>query len=321
MVATLMTGPAFPGSTGDDPPKSSSHSAPDAASTDADAASTDADAASAGPDADPSGTRPLAGKRAIVSGAGRGIGRGIALSLAQAGADVAINDRPGNQDAEDTVADCGRFGVRSLLAAADVTDAAAVRAAFQRVVDSWGGIDLVVSNAAYSDRRLMVDQPEEEFHRTLQVSLHGAYHFVRSGAEQMISGGHGGSIVVISSPHAHNPVPGAMAYNIAKAGCDQLARTAACELAGHDIRVNLIHPGWIDTPGERKFFSEETLQEGGSKIPQGRLGTPADIGRGVVFLCDPASQYITGSTLTIDGGIQLPFHEMYRIEEAAKAST
>ena len=279
-----------------------------------------ADAASADPAANAARTRPLFGMRAIVSGAGRGIGRGIALALANAGADVAVNDRPSSDDAEKTAEDCRQLGVRSMVAAADVTDAAAVRDAIGRVVSAWDGLDIVVSNAAYSDRRLMIEQPEEEFDRTLQVSLYGAYHMVRYGAEQIIAGGRGGSIVVISSPHAHNPVPGAMAYNIAKAGCDQLGRTAACELAGHDIRVNLIHPGWIDTPGERKFFSEQTLQEGGSKIPQGRLGTPEDIGRGVVFLCDPASQYITGSTLTIDGGIQLPFHEMYRIEEAASAS-
>ena len=76
-----------------------------------------------------------------------------------------------------------------------------------------------------------------------------------------------------------------------------------------------MHPGWIDTPGERKFFSEETLREQGEKLPWGRLGRPEEIGRGVAFLCDPASEYITGSTLTIDGGIQLPWREMYRTAE------
>ena len=111
------------------------------------------------------------------------------------------------------------------------------------------------------------------------------------------------------------PIPGAMAYNMAKAANDQTAKTAACELASDNIRVNLIHPGWIDTPGERKFFEESTMQEEGKKIPMGRLGQPTDIGRGVVFLCDPLNTYITGTTLTIDGGIQLPFREMYRLEQ------
>ncbi len=91
---------------------------------------------------------------------------------------------------------------------------------------------------------------------------------------------------MISSPHAHLAIPGAMAYNMAKAAIDQMARTAAVELAHHRIRVNLVHPGWIDTPGERKFFSEQTLQEQGSLLPWGRLGRPEEIGRGVAFLCD-----------------------------------
>lgn len=131
----------------------------------------------------------------------------------------------------------------------------------------------------------------------------------------MVAAGQGGAMVVISSPHAHMAIPGAMAYNMAKAANDQMARTAACELAGDRIRVNIIHPGWTDTPGERKFFSEETLAAEGAKLPWGRLGKPEEIGRGAVFLCDPCNEYITGSTLTIDGGIQLPWREMYRINE------
>jgi glucose 1-dehydrogenase len=143
----------------------------------------------------------------------------------------------------------------------------------------------------------------------------GAFHFLRSGCQKMVDAGQGGNVVVISSPHAHMAMPGSMAYNMAKAANDQMARTAACELARDRIRVNIIHPGWTDTPGERKFFTEETLQREGAKLPFGRLGRIDEIGRGVVFLCDPGSEYITGSTITIDGGIQLPWREMYRVEE------
>ncbi len=178
-----------------------------------------------------------------------------------------------------------------------------------------GGIDIVVSNAAYSDRHLMLESDLNEVRKTIDISMWGAFYMVRFGAEKMVAAGKGGNMVVISSPHAHMPMPGAMAYNMAKAANDQTAKTAACELAMHGIRVNLIHPGWIDTPGERKFFEEETLIEEGKKIPMGRLGKTSEIGRGVVFLCSPESGYITGSTLTIDGGIQLPFREMYRIEQ------
>jgi glucose 1-dehydrogenase len=98
-----------------------------------------------------------------------------------------------------------------------------------------------------------------------------------------------------------------MAYNMAKAAIDQMARTAALELAEHRIRVNILHPGWIDTPGERKFASEAQLEQAGLKLPWKRLGQPEEIARGIVFLCDPASDYITGSTLNIDGGITLPW--------------
>ena len=98
-----------------------------------------------------------------------------------------------------------------------------------------------------------------------------------------------------------------MAYNMSKAAIDQVARTAAIELVEHKIRVNMVHPGWIDTPGERKFFSEEQIQKAAKALPWERLGKPEEIARGVVFLCDPDSDYMTGSSLLIDGGITLPW--------------
>ncbi len=184
-----------------------------------------------------------------------------------------------------------------------------------QAIERMGGVDIAVSNAVYSDRHLFLDSDLNEFRKTIDVSMWGALYFVRAAAKQMVSQGQGGNIVVISSPHAHMAIPGAMAYNMAKAANDQMARTAACELAQYRIRANIIHPGWTDTPGERKFFTEETLSSEAAKLPWGRLGKPEEIGRGVVFLCDPRSEYITGSTLTIDGGIQLPWREMYRINE------
>jgi NAD(P)-dependent dehydrogenase (short-subunit alcohol dehydrogenase family) len=118
----------------------------------------------------------------------------------------------------------------------------------------------------------------------------------------------------------YKPIPGATAYNMAKAALDQLAKTAAVELSEFRIRVNLVHPGWTDTPGERKFFYEDELQEHGSNLPWGRLAKPEDIAHGVVFLCDPRSDYITGATLSIDGGIVLPYQEMFRIRNRPKTT-
>jgi len=257
----------------------------------------------------------LTGKRAIISGASMGIGRGIAIELAKAGAEVVINYRSHGEQADEVVARCVSEGGKAHKIQADFADQSAVERLVEESASLMGGIDIVVSNAVYSDRHLFIESDLDEFRKTIDVSMWGAFYFLRAAAQKMVEAGAGGSAVVISSPHAHMAIPGSMPYNMAKAANDQMARTAACELAQHRIRVNIIHPGWTDTPGERKFFTEETLAREGSKLPWGRLGKPEEIGRGVVFLCDPASEYITGSTLTIDGGIQLPWREMYRLNE------
>ncbi|MCM2369328.1 SDR family NAD(P)-dependent oxidoreductase [Aporhodopirellula aestuarii] len=267
---------------------------------------------------DGSPSKPLQGQRAVISGSSLGIGRGIAISLARAGADVTINYRSHGESAEQVAEECRRHGVEAHLVEADMADVGAVERLVDEAALRMGGLDIVVSNAAYSDRHLMLESDLNEIRKTIDVSMWGAFHLVRCGARKMVDAGAGGNIVVISSPMAKIAMPGAMAYNMAKAASDQMARTAAVELASHRIRVNVVHPGWIDTPGERKFFTEEKLQEEALKLPWGRLGRPDEIGRGVVFLCDPASEYITGSTLTIDGGIQLPFGDMFRVEETRR---
>tara|TARA_R110002049_G_scaffold4601_5_gene32662 strand:+ start:917825 stop:918616 length:792 start_codon:yes stop_codon:yes gene_type:complete len=259
----------------------------------------------------------LTGKRAVVSGASRGIGRGIAIELAKAGAEVVINYRSHREEAEEVASQCIDAGGKAHTIAADLGVQEQVERLVDESVQRMGGLDIVVSNAAYSDRHTMLASDMDEFRKTIDVSMWGAFYLVRRGAQKLVDAGAGGNIVVISSPHAHMAMPGAMAYNMSKAANDQMARTAAVELAQYRIRCNIIHPGWTDTPGERKFFSEETLAAKAAELPFGRLGKPEEIGRGVVFLCDPGSEYITGSTITIDGGIQLPWGEMYRVEEAA----
>jgi glucose 1-dehydrogenase len=135
----------------------------------------------------------------------------------------------------------------------------------------------------------------------------GAFYGLRASVNQMIKQGQGGAVVMVSSPQAHIAVPGSMAYNMSKAAIDQMARTAATELFSHRIRVNIIYPGWTDTPGERKFFKEDVLDRAGKSLPWGRMARPEEIARGILFLVDPASEYVTGSTLSVDGGAQLPW--------------
>ena len=258
--------------------------------------------------------KPLIRKNAIVTGACKGIGAAIAIALAEAGANVAIN-YSGSDDAAYEVAErCGRFGVNVRLARADVGNQSEVERIVQETVAEFGGLDIAVSNAAYSDRELFYQADMAGFEKTVQVTMWGAFYLLRAATCQMIASETKGSIVIVSSPHSWRPIPGAMAYNMSKAAIDQMARTAATELCSKRIRVNTMHPGWIDTPGERKFFSDEKLVEKSAELPWGRLGRPEEIARGVVFMCDPASDYMTGSSILIDGGIELPVHEMHRLE-------
>ena len=262
--------------------------------------------------------KPLSGKRALVTGASRGIGRGAAEALAAAGADVAVNYLSAEREAAEVCRVCQSHGVNAKAFQANVAEYDTIEQLVEDVENSLGPLDIIVSNAVYSDRELFYTASLDGFHKTIQVSMWGPFYLLRIAANRMIARKQSGaSIVVVSSPHAVKAIPGAMAYNMAKAANDQMARTAAVELAQFGIRVNIVHPGWTDTPGERKFFSEETLRAKGSALPLGRLGHIDEIGRGVAFLCDPASAYITGSTLTIDGGIQLPWQEMFRIQEKA----
>lgn len=249
----------------------------------------------------------LSGKTAIVTGASRGIGRACALALAEAGCDVAVNYRSSPEQAEELAEEIGRLGRRALLLQGDVANQAEVERMVTETAERFGRLDIAVSNAAYSDREPFYEADMAGFRRTVDVTMWGAFHLLRASARQMIEQGQGGSVVVISSPHAFVAVPRSMAYNMSKAAIDHMARTAAIELVEHRIRVNLIHPGWIDTPGERKFASEEQLAGAAAKLPWKRMGRADEIARGVVFLCDPASDYITGSSLGIDGGITLPW--------------
>jgi len=249
----------------------------------------------------------LTGQVALVTGAGRGIGRAIAIALAEAGADVAVNYLDDRSEAEETAAAVQNTGRRALLLQGDVADQTVVERMVADAASQLGRLDIAVANAYYSDRQRFWEADMERFRRTVDVTMWGAFYTLRAATRRMIAQGRAGSIVMIGSPHAVLAVPQAMAYNLAKAAVDQMARTAAIELVEHHIRVNVIHPGRIDTPGEREHATEEQLQGAAAKLPWKRMGWPKEIARGVVFLCDPRSDYITGSTLTIDGGLTLPW--------------
>lgn len=252
----------------------------------------------------------LAGRVALITGAARGIGSGIALCMAREGADVAVLDRANEDSAAQVVQQIQSLGRRAVFIKTDVTDRKALAEAFSKVADDFGRIDIAVANAGLSVRQSVVDAKWEDVERTLGVTQFGVFHTCQMAAQHMLKQGprnddtrNGGKIIVTSSIHEEWPVPDSAAYNMAKAAVNHLVRTMSVELAKHRINVNVINPGWIDTPGERAFFSEAEIQEGGRKLPWGRIGTIEDIGKAAVFLASDDADYITGSMLRVDGGM------------------
>jgi len=249
----------------------------------------------------------LKGSVALVTGGSRGIGRAICIALARAGAHVAVNYHAHHEQAEEVLQAIRDCGSEAIKIQADVADQQAVDRMTSQVVDRFGKLDIAIANAAYSEREPFVEADMVKFRRTVDVTMWGALYVTRAAARAMIQMGNAGRIVLVSSPHAFLAIPGSMAYNLSKAAVEMFAKTAALELAPHRIRVNIIQPGWIDTPGERKFTSEEALKRAGRRIPLGRLGRAEEIADAVLFLCDARHEYMTGTALLVDGGISLPW--------------
>ncbi len=247
----------------------------------------------------------LAGKSVFVTGSSRGIGRAIALAFADAGADVAINCAETSHEARETVEAIRGKGRRAELCIADVASYETLTNAISQSVQAFGRLDIAVANAAYSEREPFVTADLPAFRRTIDVTMWGALHLFRIAANTMIDQGQGGALLAVSSPHAFAPYPGAMAYNMAKAAIDQMTRTAAIELAPHHIRANILHPGWTDTAGERRFSTEAQIKEAEVRLLWKRLAKPEEIARSAVFLCDPENDYISGASLVVDGAQSL----------------
>lgn len=247
----------------------------------------------------------LLGKHALVTGAARGIGRGCALELARAGANVAINDLERTAEGEATVAEIRALGRHAILVEGDAFEHDSCGEIVERTLEAFGRIDVLVSNPAYSRRVDFLDYPPETFHKVLQGTLAGGFSMSQAVARHMVARGGGGKIVFISSVHARRPFTRSVAYNAAKAGLNHMAFTIAAELLPHRINVNVIEPGWIDTPGEHETFGDAAIAQAGPTLPWGRLGTPQDIGKTAAFLASDDADYITGAAILVDGGFLL----------------
>lgn len=244
----------------------------------------------------------FAGKVALVTGASRGIGRAAAICLAEEGADVVLNFRTHPEEAAEVAAEIEGKGRRAFPYAADVSSRPQMESMFSAAVQHFGHIDIAVANAAYSVRQTVIEAAWEGVQRTIEVSQFGVFHTCQLAAQQMVAQGGGGKIVIVSSIHAEVPFAYSSAYNMAKAAINHLAATMANELACHKVNVNVVNPGWIDTPGERGYSTEEDLRRGGARIPWGRLGTAREIGKCIAFLASADADYVTGACLRVDGG-------------------
>jgi NAD(P)-dependent dehydrogenase (short-subunit alcohol dehydrogenase family) len=246
---------------------------------------------------------PLLNRIAVVTGSSQGIGAGIAMEIAHAGADVCINYVGDAAPALKLAEQIRAIGRRAIVVEADVSNRDAIERMFDTTEKELGPVEILVTNAVTSKRSNILETKVEDFERTLKIGLFGVFHCFQIFSQRMVlRGQRGGSIIHIGSPHAKGPFKDAIDYNVTKAGANHLALSAANELMWCGIRVNIVQPGWTYTEGELTLYSEEVLAKSASQMPLGRLSMPEDIGKAVVWLCSDEAAYVTGANLTVDGG-------------------
>ncbi len=245
----------------------------------------------------------FANQIALVTGAGRGIGRAIALKLAAAGFDVAVNYCHSAAEAEELAARIVILGRRAVAVQADVADGDAVRAMVAEVEDRLGPVSLLVNNAGVSWTGLFQDTDEAVWRRLFSVNVDGAYHCIQAVLPRMLRE-KDGSIINISSIWGLHGASCEVAYAATKSALEGMTRSLAAELAPSGIRVNAVAPGCIDSDMLRAL-GEETVASLTEETPMGRLGTAEDVAKAVRFLALPDASFITGQILTADGGFTL----------------
>ena len=245
----------------------------------------------------------LAGKCAVVTGGGRGIGRAVCLALAAQGADVVVNYAGSAEAAGETAKACRALGVRAIAVQADVADEAQAAALVETAVRELGGVDILVNNAGITRDGLLLRMSEDDFTRVLDTNLKGAFHCMKAACRGMMRR-RAGRIVNISSVVGVRGNAGQANYAASKAGLIGLSKSAAKELASRGITVNCIAPGCIDT-AMTAALPEAVKEKLLAEIPMGRFGAAEDVAAAAAFLASDAAAYITGQVLCVDGGMAM----------------
>lgn len=245
----------------------------------------------------------LAGKTALVTGASRGIGRAIALRLAEAGANVVVNYAGSEAAAAETVAKVKELGREAIMIRANVANAEEVNEMFKEALEHFGTIDILVNNAGITRDNLLMRMKEEEWDEVIATNLKGVFNCLKAATRPMMKQ-RSGKIINITSVVGVLGNPGQANYVAAKAGVIGLTKTAARELASRGITVNAVAPGFIDTD-MTATLPEDVKASMLGQIPLGRLGQADDIAGVVLFLASDAANYMTGQTLHVDGGMYM----------------
>jgi len=243
----------------------------------------------------------LDGRAAIVTGASRGLGRAMALALAGAGADVALAARS-VAELEETARAIKKLGRRALVVPTDVTVYSQVEALVERAAQTLGRLDIVVNNSGIAAVIPLAEMPPEDFRRTVEVNLVGVFNGCRAAAGRLIAQ-KSGKIINLASMLGASGLPGYAAYSASKGGVIALTRALAVEWARYNIQVNAMAPGWFVTDMNSQAFDDPKVRERLLRdVPARRTGRLEEIGPLVVYLASPASDYMTGQTVFLDGG-------------------
>ena len=242
----------------------------------------------------------LNSKIALVTGAAKGIGRGIALELARSGCDVAVNDYNDDPGAASTVDEIVRLGRKAIAINADVSQGAQVEKMFEQVIEAFGRLDILVNNAGIQTWKSLLELQESDWDRVLATNLKGSFLCTQAAARRM--GANGGAIINIGSGCNKWPFRNLVDYTASKGGLEMFTKVSAVELGPLKIRVNCVAPGAIEV--ERTKLELGDYAGMWSKVtPLGRIGTPRDVALAVVFLASDAADFITGQTIWVDGGL------------------